>query len=156
MPRLYREAPVSSIWEGSGNVICLDLLRVINRAPKCLESFNTLVTPVLSEQPVLQKRFQKLQQELARCQHEPALLRRCVVSMALLLQCSLLRNSAPESTFHLFVDSRFNVDGSRSYGTLEDISSAREILERAWASWVNGFTAGTSDSASREHYSARS
>ncbi len=93
-----------------------------------------MVTPVLSEQPVLQKRFQKLQQELERCQHEPALLRRCVESMALLLQCSLLRNSAPESTFQLFVDSRFNVCGSRSYGTLEDISSAREILERAWTS----------------------
>ncbi len=134
LPRLYREAPVNSIWEGSGNVICLDLLRVMNRAPECLESFNTMVTPVLSEHPVLQQRFQRLHQELARCQQEPALLRRCVESMALLLQSSLLRNLAPEATFQLFVDSRFNECGSRSYGTLEDISSAREILERAWAS----------------------
>lgn len=133
LPRLYREAPVNSIWEGSGNVMCLDLLRVLDRAPECLQSFNTMVRPVIREQAVLQRRFEKLQQELGRCQREPALLRRCVESMALLLQCCLLRDLAPESSFELFVDSRFNANGSRSYGTLENISSAREILERAWA-----------------------
>ncbi len=134
LPRLYREAPVNSIWEGSGNVICLDLLRVMHRTPQSLESFNSIIQPVLSESTVLQKRFDRLQRELTRCPQEPALLRRCVESMALLLQCSLLQQQAPESTFHLFVNSRFEEQGTRSYGTLEDIHSTREVLDRAWAS----------------------
>ncbi|MGQ7846027.1 acyl-CoA dehydrogenase family protein [Granulosicoccus sp. 3-233] len=133
LPRLYREAPVNSIWEGSGNVICLDLLRVIQRAPHCLETFNGVVKPVLGEKPVLRQRFDRLQQSLARCQQEPALLRCCVENMALLLQCSLLREFAPESMFDLFVDSRLEQPGSRCYGTLADIRSAGEILDRAWA-----------------------
>lgn len=133
MPRLYREAPVNSIWEGSGNIICLDLLRVMHRAPQCLESFNSVITPVLGEKVVLQERFNRLQRELNRCQQEPALLRRCVESMALLLQCSLLQLHAPEPVFQLFISSRFELQGSRSYGTLEDIRSARQVLERAWA-----------------------
>src|SRR6185503_12578143 len=51
MPRLYRESPLNSIWEGSGNVICLDVLRALARSPQSLEAFMAEIAPAESGEP---------------------------------------------------------------------------------------------------------
>lgn len=133
LPRLYREAPVNSIWEGSGNVMCLDLLRLLERSPGCLDAFDAAVSDVLAEYKVLATRHRRMRMDIERCRAEPALARRCLESMALLLQASLLRSHAPESMFRLFVTSRLDDERCRCYGTLVDIGATDAILERAWA-----------------------
>lgn len=143
LPRLYREAPVNSIWEGSGNVICLDLLRVLERSPASLEAYDTVMSPVLTEHPLLQSRHERLHQELVRSRREPTLARRCLESMALLLQASLLRERAPDAVFELFVASRLDEQRSRCYGALDDIVSAKAILDRAWPAQPSSFNASS-------------
>src|SRR5205085_4904483 len=95
MPRLYREAPLASIWEGSGNVMSLDVLRALTRSPRSLEVFLGEVEQAKGGDARLDARVQELKGQFA----DPATLetraRRVVESMALCLQGSLLvRNGA--------------------------------------------------------------
>ena len=118
MPRLYREAPLASIWEGSGNVMSLDVLRALTRSPRALEVFLDEVQLGAGADRRLDERFGKLKQQFA----DPATLevraRRVVEDMALCLQGSLLVRQAPHAVADAFCASRLAGDGGLEYGTL--------------------------------------
>jgi putative acyl-CoA dehydrogenase len=119
MPRLYREAPLASIWEGSGNVMSLDVLRALTRSPRSLEVFVDEVEQASGADARLDAGVAKLKNQFAQ---DPATLeqraRRVVESMALCLQGSLLvRNGAP-AVADAFCASRLAGDAGLEYGTL--------------------------------------
>lgn len=120
MPRLYREAPLNSIWEGSGNVICLDVLRSIERMPGSLEIF-------LAELELARERDQHLEATIGKIKEEvrgnsgtkPEWRARILVElMALGLQASLVLRHAPPTMAEAFTASRLGDGCGRAYGTL--------------------------------------
>jgi putative acyl-CoA dehydrogenase len=131
MPRLYREAPLASIWEGSGNVMSLDVLRALTRSPRALEVFFDEVRQAQGADKRLDARTQELQAQFA----DPATLetraRRVVESMALCLQGSLLVRNAPAAVADAFCASRLGGDGGLEYGTLPAGSDFEQIIARS-------------------------
>jgi putative acyl-CoA dehydrogenase len=130
MPRLYREAPLASIWEGSGNVISLDVLRALTRAPRALEVFLQEVEQARGADRHLDARVERLKREFS----DPATLetraRRVVEDMALCLQGSLLARHAPAAVADAFCASRLGGDGGLEYGTLPAGSDFESIIAR--------------------------
>jgi putative acyl-CoA dehydrogenase len=131
MPRLYREAPLASIWEGSGNVMSLDVLRALVRTPRTLEVFLHEVRQAQGSSARLDAYVQKLEGQFS----DPATLelraRRIVESMALALQGSLLVRHAPAAVADAFCASRLGGEGGLEYGTLPAGSDFEAILERS-------------------------
>jgi len=131
MPRLYREAPLASIWEGSGNVMSLDVLRALTRTPRSLEVFLEEVEQAGGADARLDARVQELKGQFT----DPATLetraRRVVESMALCLQGSLLVRHAPAAVADAFCASRLAGDGGLEYGTLPAGSDFEGIIARS-------------------------
>jgi putative acyl-CoA dehydrogenase len=107
LPRLYRESPLNSIWEGPGNVNAFETLRAIRRQPEALEAFIAELEPSVV-------RFATELLDDADESHA----RRIVERLALALQASLLIRFGDGDTAEAFVSSRLRGDGGRSYGTL--------------------------------------
>jgi putative acyl-CoA dehydrogenase len=129
MPRLYREAPLNSIWEGSGNVICLDVLRAMGKDP---ESLALLVAEIaLCNEPRVMRVVDELRRELADHTELETRARRVVERMALALQASLLVRSAPPAVADAFLRSRLEGDRGLAFGTLPRGVDQEAILERA-------------------------
>jgi len=131
MPRLYREAPVNAIWEGSGNVICLDVLRALAREPDSLPA-------LLGELRLARGANARYDAGLVRFEvaiHDPAeaesRARILTESMAVLLQASLLLRNAPNFVADAFCASRLGDGGALVFGTLPAGARCREIVERA-------------------------
>ena len=118
MPRLYREAPLASIWEGSGNVMSLDVLRALTRSPRSLEVFLAEVEQASGADSRLDASVAALKDQFS----DPATLeqraRRVVESMALCLQGSLLVRHAPDAVADAFCASRLSEGKGLEYGTL--------------------------------------
>ncbi len=131
MPRIYREAPLASIWEGSGNVISLDVLRALVRTPRSLEVFMEEVKLAQGADPRLDAKVSELESQFS----EPATLeqraRRVVESMALCLQGSLLVRNAPSAVADAFCAARLGGDGGLEYGTLPAGTDFEGILQRS-------------------------
>jgi putative acyl-CoA dehydrogenase len=131
MPRLYREAPLASIWEGSGNVMSLDVLRALTRSPRSLEVFLHEVRQAAGADARLDARVTELEGQFA----DPATLetraRRVVESMALCLQGSLLVRHAPPAVSDAFCAARLAGDGGLEYGTLPAGSDFEGIISRS-------------------------
>ncbi len=135
MARLYREAPVNSIWEGSGNVMCLDVLRAMSREVQGLSLLLLELDEAASMHPLLQPRVHALKQMLVAPEEErEAGARRLVQQLVLALQGMLMARHAPASSADAFLASRADCDGGRVYGTLGATSPATQeaILQRAW------------------------
>jgi putative acyl-CoA dehydrogenase len=111
MPRLYREAPLNSIWEGSGNVIALDVLRTIAREPEALE--RVVAECKLAADP----RVERFVDGLSRDSSEENA-RKLAERLALALQASLLIRFSPAAIADAFCASRLNGDWGRAFGTL--------------------------------------
>jgi putative acyl-CoA dehydrogenase len=131
MPRLYREAPLASIWEGSGNVMSLDVLRALTRSPRSLEVFVDEVEQASGADARLDASVAKLKDQLAR---DPATLeqraRRVVESMALCLQGSLLVRDGAPAVADAFCASRLAGDAGLEYGTLPAGVDFESIIAR--------------------------
>ena len=131
MPRLYREAPLASIWEGSGNVISLDVLRALYRSPRSLEVFLAEVELAQGADARLDAHVEKLKSEFT----DPATLetraRRVVEGMALALEGSLLHRGAPPAVADAFCASRLGGGGGLEYGTLPAGADFETIIERS-------------------------
>jgi putative acyl-CoA dehydrogenase len=131
MPRLYREAPLASIWEGSGNVMSLDVLRALTRSPRSLEVFLDEVEQAAGGDARLDARVLALKDQFT----DPATLesraRRVVESMALCLQGSLLVRNAPPAVADAFCASRLSGDGGLEYGTLPPGVDFEAIIARS-------------------------
>jgi putative acyl-CoA dehydrogenase len=132
MPRLYREAPLASIWEGSGNVMSLDVLRALTRSPRSLEVFFGEVQQAQGADARLDARVEELQGQFA---DDPTTLetraRRVVEDMALCLQGSLLVRHAAPAVADAFCASRLAGDGGLEYGTLPAGSDFESIIARS-------------------------
>ncbi|MGA9875677.1 MAG: acyl-CoA dehydrogenase family protein [Solirubrobacteraceae bacterium] len=130
MPRLYREAPLASIWEGSGNVMSLDVLRALVRTPRSLEVFMHELREAQGADARLDAHVRKLEGQFS----DPATLemraRRIVEGMALALQGSLLVRYAPPAVADAFCASRLGSDGGLEYGTLPPGCDFEAIVER--------------------------
>src|SRR5712691_3388146 len=102
MPRLYREAPLNGIWEGSGNVICLDVLRAMVRAHETLPAFMAGLEPVRGADRRLDAFIDSLTRELADREDIEARARRIAEMMALALQGALLVQHSPSAVADAF------------------------------------------------------
>jgi putative acyl-CoA dehydrogenase len=131
MPRLYREAPLASIWEGSGNVMSLDVLRALTRAPRALEVFFDEVEQASGADPRLDARVVALKDRFADAGTLESRARRVVEDMALCLQGSLLVRHAPPAVADAFCASRLSPDGGLEYGTLPAGIDFDAIISRA-------------------------
>ena len=118
MPRLYREAPVNSIWEGSGNVQCLDVLRAMSKTPNVVAAFFAEVTKAQGVHRALDGFNADLADDLRDLREFEYRAREVVDRMALALQASLLVLYAPTFVSDAFCNSRLTQVGHHNYGTL--------------------------------------
>jgi len=118
MPRLYREAPLASIWEGSGNVMSLDVLRALARTPRALEVFFSELELAAGGDARLDARVSGLRRHFTDPETLQTRARRVVEDMALCLQGSLLVRHAPAAVSDAFCASRLAGESGLEYGTL--------------------------------------
>ncbi len=132
LPRLYREAPVNSIWEGSGNVICLDVLRALQKTPDAAAAYLREVERGRGGNPHLDKALDRLAAEFGD-PHAAAeqRARRITGMMALTLQGSLLVRQAPCAVADAFCAARLGPDAAFVYGALPAEAELAAVLERA-------------------------
>jgi putative acyl-CoA dehydrogenase len=131
MAQIYREAPLNSIWEGSGNVNVLDVLRGMARTPEAWESFRDEVSLATGANRHLDAATKALEAELADTADIEARARRVVERMALVLQGSLLVRFAPSAIADAFCASRLGGDWGHAFGTLPPGVDTAAIVERA-------------------------
>lgn len=131
LPRLYREAPLNSIWEGSGNVLVLDVLRAIAREPESLAAFHEEVALARGGDARLDAALDGLAAELADLEGIEARARRVVERMALVLQGGLLVRHAPTAVADAFCASRLAGDPGLAFGTLPSGADGAAIVARA-------------------------
>ncbi len=132
LPRLYREAPLNGIWEGSGNVICLDVLRALGREPGTREAFLGELERARGADGDLDRAIDSLAEDLAlEVDREPHA-RELTERMAVALQGSLLVRHGPPAVAEAFLRTRVGRRGGFCYGTLPDGVDLDAILERAF------------------------
>jgi putative acyl-CoA dehydrogenase len=131
MPRLYREAPLNGIWEGTGNLIALDVLRAMQREPGSTEAFLDEVRKGCGTDPRLDRFVDLLEDELADRADQETRCRRIVEMMALAFQASLLLRHAPAAVADAFCASRIEGAWRGAYGTLPSGCDFGAIIHRA-------------------------
>jgi putative acyl-CoA dehydrogenase len=130
MPRLYRESPLGSIWEGSGNVQCLDVLRAMVKSPDAVEAFFGEIAEAQGAEPRLDRYVADLRDELSDMEGIEARARRIVERMALALQGSLLVRHGDPAVADAFCASRLDGDWGGAFGTLPHGVDFARIIER--------------------------
>jgi putative acyl-CoA dehydrogenase len=138
LARRYREQPVMAIWEGSGNVIALDLIRALGTEPDSIDAFFAEVALAAGENPVFDQHLAITEQVVREAADlDPitagANARMLMSDLALALQASLLIRYAPAAVSDLFVESRLG-EGARYghlYGALPAGGDLAAVLERA-------------------------
>jgi putative acyl-CoA dehydrogenase len=130
LPRLYREAPLNSIWEGSGNINALDVLRAINREPESLAAFLDSVDVDRGSDPRLDRAVVALRSRLADPAQAESDARRVVEQMAAVLEGSLLVRHGDPDVAEAFCASRLGGDWGHSFGTLPSGLRLSSIIER--------------------------
>jgi putative acyl-CoA dehydrogenase len=133
MPRLYREAPVNSIWEGSGNVAALDALRAMAKRPESLELFFDEVNLASGADARLDHAVSRLQKELAGADAAEFRARRLAEWLTLVLQGSLLVRGGDPAVADAFCASRLDGDWGGAFGTLPPGTDTAAIVARARA-----------------------
>ena len=131
MPRLYREAPVNSIWEGSGNIMCLDVLRAMDKTPHATD---VLRSELGEGKDVRLKAFtEQLEKRLAgaRERNDESQARAFTRELVLALQAALLIRHAPSAVADAFCVSRVGAGGGSTFGLLPRGLDLRAIAERA-------------------------
>ncbi|MFD7840837.1 acyl-CoA dehydrogenase family protein [Streptomyces sp. NPDC059761] len=131
LPRLLRESPLNSIWEGSGNVQALDVLRALQREPLALNALLTEVGQARGADHRLDSAIKGLLTELADLEGIEARARRVVERIALVLQGSLLVRWAPPEVADAFCASRLGGDWGAAFGTLPHSLHLGALVERA-------------------------
>jgi putative acyl-CoA dehydrogenase len=130
MPRLYREAPVNSIWEGSGNIMCLDVLRAIERTPNAVDVLRHELGG--GKDARLKDATSRLEKRLAaRARNEESQARALVRDLIVALQGALLTRHAPAGVSDAFCASRLHAGGGSAFGMLPRGVDFRAIADRA-------------------------
>jgi putative acyl-CoA dehydrogenase len=134
MPLLYRDAPLNSIWEGSGNVSALDVLRAMVKEPDGLPAFMQECELAAGADSRLDAHLDRVREQSAAVfsSEDPQFqARRIVEDLALSLQASLLVRHSPPAVADAFCATRLAGEGGRVYGTLPAGADAQAIIERA-------------------------
>ncbi len=137
LARLFREAPVNSIWEGSGNVMCLDVLRALAREPAQAQALLADLQTLAGDEPLLRAAAQVILQQLqlpaAQLEGQARLL---VQRLVLLAQAGLLRQTAPQATADAFIATRLGAQAAGAVvGALDPAQhDLQAVLQRAFAS----------------------
>jgi putative acyl-CoA dehydrogenase len=130
LPRLYREAPVNSIWEGSGNVICLDVLRAITREPESLPALLSEIRNASGGNRHIDRSIESLEDEMQQPADHEAGARRLVERFALTLEASLLVRHAPAAVADAFCAARLADGTGLSFGALPRGIDGASVLAR--------------------------
>ncbi|WP_409468876.1 acyl-CoA dehydrogenase family protein [Streptomyces sp. HC307] len=131
LPRLVRESPLNSIWEGAGNVQALDVLRALQREPAALNAYLMEVGQARGADHRLDGAIKNLLTELADLEGIEARARRIVERLAVVLQGSLLVRYAPPEVADAFCASRLGGDWGSAFGTLPHTLDLRSVVTRA-------------------------
>jgi len=131
LPRIYREAPVNSVWEGSGNVICLDVLRALHRDESLIPALLDELRQARGGDRRYDRFLDQVETELADRDDVEVRARRLVEKLALALQGSVLVRQAPAAVADAFCATRLGGETGREYGTLSPRTDFQGILERA-------------------------
>ncbi len=134
MPRLLRQAPLNSIWEGSGNIQCLDLLRALQREPGVRDALFSELTAARGAHPLLDAEVATLARALDDTPSADleSTARWLAERLALALQASILLRGAPASVAEAFCSSRLGGSRGLAFGGLRDVAAIDVLLERAW------------------------
>jgi putative acyl-CoA dehydrogenase len=132
MPRLYREAPINAIWEGSGNVQCLDVLRALAKTPAVADAFFAELARAQGGNALLDRHAAALREEFRAPADLEYRARDVVDRMAVALQAALLVRHAPAAVADAFCATRLGQQGAHNYGTLPAGADCGAILARAW------------------------
>jgi putative acyl-CoA dehydrogenase len=134
MPLLYRDAPLNSIWEGSGNVAALDVMRAMVKEPEGLPAFMAECELAAGGDARLDAHLRRVRENTKAVfsSEDPQFeARRIVEDLALALQASLLIRHAPASVADAFCASRLERRGGQVYGTLPAGVDSKAIIDRA-------------------------
>lgn len=142
MPRLFRESPLLGIWEGSGNVICLDVLRAVSTNPNTLDAVVDELDSALGRNRRYDMFVASVKHDIKALKTKPATksaaaslektARRFVERLALALQASLMLRDASEESAKAFVASRLTNAGGYAFGTLPAKVDAKQIVDNAY------------------------
>jgi putative acyl-CoA dehydrogenase len=132
LPRLYREAPLNGIWEGSGNVICLDVLRALSREPESAAALTRELSRSRGADRRLDAWIDLTLRELQDGDHLEYRARRLTERLALALQGGLMVRHAPPAVADAWCRSRLTDAGGAAFGTLPTDVDTHAILARAW------------------------
>jgi len=134
MGRLFREAPVNSIWEGSGNVMCLDVLRAVSRNPDDAHLVLDHLRDVATQAPTVLAEVNRLRDAIAQ---PPEALereaRRFTQRLALVSQACLMLQHASAEASAAFIGSRFDPDWGPVLGISSGSTNPGALLRAAWA-----------------------
>lgn len=134
MARLYRDSPLNGIWEGSANVICLDVLRALDRDPDSRDSLLAELRAASDADAAYDALVAGLADDLGRkggAAGGEIGARHLVERMALALQASLLLRHAPAAVAELFIATRIARRGGLAYGALPAGAPVDAVIDRA-------------------------
>ncbi|MEN8238816.1 MAG: acyl-CoA dehydrogenase family protein, partial [Actinomycetota bacterium] len=131
MARMYREAPLYGIWEGSGNVICLDVLRSIRREPATAEAFVAELRRAAGADATLDAAIENVAGMLGKAGDEQTDARRLVEAMAVALEGSLLARHSSHRVSDAFIATRIARDHGATFGTMPSRVAIPTLVDRA-------------------------
>lgn len=135
MARIYRQMPLNSIWEGSGNIMCLDILRAFAKHPRCLEVLSAEISVALGKNKNFDRFVGRLKDSVKNTENIEARARSITQGIALAVQGGLLLRFAPDYVAEAFCASRLSGDapfGGGAFGTLPGNTNFGALLARAW------------------------
>jgi len=131
MERLYREAPLNGIWEGTGNVVCLDVLRSMQREPDTVAVFLDEIRECRGANARLDAFTNEVEHRLKNASEFEPVARRIVEMMAFALQASLLVRYSTPAVADAFCATRLDGDWGRAFGTMPRGLNTQAIVDRA-------------------------
>src|SRR5690606_13833149 len=138
MPRLYREAPINAIWEGSGNIQCLDVLRAVQKQPEALQAFVTELEKAQGANELFDAKIMELKKNIAVLKQNPAQVqfraRALVGDMALAIQAAVLLQADQPLTAEAYCRSRLDAASYSMYSALTDHGASAGLIQHPAAS----------------------
>ncbi|NLR69021.1 DNA alkylation response protein [Chitinophaga varians] len=128
LPRLYRDVPVNAIWEGSGNIQALDVLRAMHKEPHSMEALRHYFQQGAQLHPLLTRHLEGLQQLLSRPADYERNARIIVEKMSLAIQAIELIQTSSATVAEMFVQARLRQDRQLTWGALEEMNGWEEVV----------------------------
>jgi putative acyl-CoA dehydrogenase len=132
MSRLFRESPVNAIWEGSGNVQGLDLLRAMHKEPEVIQTYFSELNKAAGRNVLFDTAVKQLKNQLTDLRTLEFRCRTVLGNMATALQAALLIQTSTAEVAHAFCASRLVCPAPHLYGTLPEGTHCKAIIDRAF------------------------